>query len=126
MPIKMVAGKLFLMTLGFMFLGAGAVGVVMPLLPTTPFILLAAICFSHSSKRIHVWLRRLPFFGSFIENYRTGQGIRKPLKIISIISVWISLTISMIVMQTLWLSLLLTVVGGCVTIHILLIKTKKD
>jgi len=107
-------------------LGLGAVGVVLPLLPTTPFVLLAAICFSKSSKRMYSRLQRSPFFGSFIENYRTKQGVKKSLKTISILFVWAGLVISMFTIQTLWISLLLTAIGGGVTTHILLIKTKKD
>jgi len=118
--------KLLFVALGCVFLGLGAVGLVMPLVPTTPFVLLSAICFSKSSRKIHSWLSRLPFFGSFIENYRTKQGIKKSLKVISILSVWASLITSMILLQTLWISLLLMVVGASVTTHILLIKTKKD
>ncbi|MCL2563191.1 MAG: YbaN family protein [Oscillospiraceae bacterium] len=117
--------KLLFLTLGCLFLGFGAVGLVMPLVPTTPFVLLSAICFSKSSKKIEAWLARLPFFGSFIENYRTKQGITVTLKAISILSVWAGLTTSMIVLGRLWVSIVLVIVGVCVTTHILLIKTKK-
>ena len=112
------------MILGFILLGLGAVGVAIPVMPTTPFVLLAAICFSASNKKSYAWLQRNRFFGPYIENYRTRQGISKSLKIASICFVWTGLTISMIRLQTTWVYYVLAIVGIGVTVHLLLIKTK--
>jgi len=117
--------KLLWTLMGFLFLGLGVVGVAMPVLPTTPFVLLAAMCFSTGNSKIARWLHRNPFFGPYIENYRTKQGVKKSLKIISILFVWTGLLISMAVTQTLWIVVMLAVVGVGVTIHLLMIKTKK-
>jgi len=122
----MVLKNLLLTILGFIFLGLGAVGVVLPVLPTTPFVLLAALCFSASNKKFHDWLQRNRFFGPYIENYRTKQGIKRSLKIASIAFLWTGLIISMVIVQTMLIYVTLGIVGVCVTIHLLLIKTKKE
>ena len=114
-----------LKVLGFVCLGLGALGIIIPGLPTTPFVILAAICFSKSSPRIYGWLRRTKFFGPYIEHYRTKKGVARRLKIISVIVVWISLSISMLMIWALWAFILLPVVGVCVSVHIALIKTEK-
>ena len=121
----MVLKNLILIILGFVFLALGAVGVALPVLPTTPFVLLAAVCFSASNKRIAAWLQRNRLFGPYIENYRTKQGIKLPLKIASIAFLWTGLIISMVIVRTTWVYIVLGMVGAGVTIHLLLIKTKK-
>lgn len=114
--------KLLLNLLGFICLGLGATGIFMPGLPTTPFVILAAICFSKSNQRIYKWLEGTRFFGPYIEHYRTKQGIAKRLKVISIAVVWLSLSISMVMLQTIWAFIILPIVGICVSGHIVLIK----
>ena len=103
----------------------GIIGIVVPGLPTTPFVLLAAACFSAGNKRIHVWLRRNRVFGPYIENYHTKQGISNFLKIVSILFLWIGLAISMLLLRTVWAFILFSLVGIGVTIHLLKIKTKQ-
>ena len=114
-----------LVVLGFLLLGLGIVGIALPVLPTTPFVLLAAACFSLGSKTCYAWLRKNRIFGQYIENYRTKQGISLWLKISSIAFLWTGLIISMVIVQTLWIYVMLGIVGCAVTIHLLLIKTKK-
>ncbi|MCL2591984.1 MAG: YbaN family protein [Defluviitaleaceae bacterium] len=116
--------KLLLNLLGFICLGLGAIGIFMPGLPTTPFVILAAICFSRSNEKAYKWLKSTKFFGPYIEHYKTKQGVAKRLKIVSIIVVLTSLTISMLMLRTTWAFIVLPIVGLCVSIHIALIKTK--
>ena len=116
--------RLIINFLGFLFLCFGVVGLLMPLLPTTPFVLLATLCFSYSNRRIYNRLKRVPFFGSFIVNFEEKRGIPMSLKITSIILVWMSLFFSMIRMNTTWSYVLLAVIGVGVTIHLLMLKTK--
>jgi len=111
--------------LGYLFLGIGAVGVFMPLLPTTPLVLLATVCFSYSNRRFYQRLRRSPFFGAYIVNFEERQGVPMSLKVKSIIFVWLSLSISMFALNTLWAYIFLSVIGAGVTVHLLMIKTKK-
>jgi len=121
----MAPKSLILTILGFALLGLGAVGVAIPVLPTTPFVLLAAVCFSAGNRKFSVWLQKSRVFGPYIENYRTKQGIKMSLKIASIAFLWTGLVISMIIVQSTWVYITLGIVGVGVTIHLLLIKTKK-
>ena len=107
-------------------MGLGGIGVAIPVMPTTPFILLAAVCFSAGNTRLSNWLQQSPFFGPFIENYKTKQGVRVSLKVVSIAILWTGLGISMIVIQAGWAYIVLPIVGLCVTIHLLSLKTKYD
>ena len=118
------AKRAILIMLGFVFLGLGIVGAALPVMPATPFVLLAAACFSVGNSAIAGWLRRNRIFGPYIENYHTKRGISKRRKAAGVIFVWTGLVISMILTQTLWISVLLGIVGACVTAHLLLMKTK--
>ena len=105
-------------------MGVGAIGIIIPFVPSTPLILLSATCFSASNKKIYGFFERNRFIGPFIEDFHTKQGISLGLKIGCIIYLWITLAISMIIMRKTWAYILLTAVGLFVTIHVLRIKTK--
>jgi len=117
--------RILLTIIGFLCLGLGTLGVIVPVLPTTPFVLLAALCFSYSSKKFHNWLRKNRIFGQYIENYYTKQGISISLKVASITFLWIGLIVSMVIVRTVWIYVLLGIIGIGVTTHLLFIKTKK-
>ena len=121
----MNAKKILLIAAGFTALGLGLVGIALPVLPTTPFILLSAICFSASNSRFSRLLQKNKYFSSYIDNYKNKTGIPGSVKIGSIIFLWTSLLVSMILLKKDYLYILLPVVGVCVTIHIALIKTQK-
>ena len=121
----MTVKKFFFIFFGFLALGLGAIGIALPVLPTTPFVLLAAICFGRSSERFYRWLQRNRVFGPFIENYRTKQGIKKSLKVVSICFLWAGLIASMIAVDLVAVRVMLACVGVGVTIHLLRIKTKQ-
>ncbi|MEO1405292.1 MAG: YbaN family protein [Pseudomonadota bacterium] len=71
---------------GLIALGLGTLGVVLPLLPTTPFVLLAAFAFARSSDRLHAWLLRHRIFGKLIHNWNENGSISRQAKIVSAIS----------------------------------------
>jgi uncharacterized membrane protein YbaN (DUF454 family) len=73
--------------LGWFFVALGGIGVVLPLLPTTPFILIAAGCFAKSSPKCHQWLLNNRVFGPVISDWQTHQCITKKTKIIAVCSI---------------------------------------
>lgn len=119
----MAARRILLIALGFCCLAIGLVGIIIPVLPTTPFALLAAGCFARSSPRFLAALERSRLFGPFIENYRYGTGISMTRKVFTITILWTGLIISMALVQRTWITVLLAVIGCAVTVHLLLIKT---
>ena len=110
--------KYFLIIAGGLSLVLGVIGIVVPLLPTTPFILLSAACFAKSSPKFHQWLLQHAWFGPLIKNYRNGQGIPQKLKIRIIIFIWITLSISMLVTGRLWICLMLAALGLGLTVYL--------
>ena len=108
---------------GTFFLSLGIVGIAVPLLPTTPFLLLAAACYLRGSRKMYEWMLTNRYFGRYVKDYREGRGM--PLKVrIGVISLlWAVIGFSAIVTTnetTVRIVLLAVAVG--VTIHILTIK----
>lgn len=79
---------------GFISLAVGAVGAVLPLLPTTPFVLLAAWCFARGSPRCEAWLMRLPGVGACIAGYRRRRGVTAPQRRRILVAAWAGLALS--------------------------------
>ena len=71
-------------TLGLILVGLGAVGAVLPILPTTPFLIGASFCFIRSSPRLYRWLHRSRLFGPVIRDWEAHHGIRRPVKVFAI------------------------------------------
>ncbi len=116
--------KGLLFALGALAVALGFLGIFVPLLPTTPFLLLAAACFIRSSDRAYRWLLTHPWFGSYIRSYREHHAITLQIKIFSISLLWAALGYSMLAVVTaLWLRLLLAAIGIGVTIHLLSLRT---
>jgi uncharacterized protein len=117
--------KTLFLSLGVLFLSVGVVGVALPILPTTPFILAAAFCFGKSSKKAEKWISNNRYFGSYIENYKTKQGVPIQVKRNSLIFLWFMLIISSLIINKSIMFIVLLIIGICVSAHILLLKTKK-
>lgn len=117
--------RVFFFSLGITLLGAGAAGVFIPLLPTTPFVLASFFCFGKSSKRAERWISNNRYFGSYIENYKAKKGVSLDVKLKSIAFLWLMLIFSSaFFFNQFYILLLLTIVGTIVTAHILSLKTK--
>ena len=110
--------------LGGFFLALAIVGIFLPVLPTTPFLLLSAALFYKGSDRCYRWLMQHPQLGSYIENYRKYRAIPRSTKLFSVSLLWITILISaFLVIEILWLRILLLVIALAVSIHILSFKT---
>ena len=90
------AKRAALITLGLLALALGAIGIFVPLLPTTPFLLLAAIAFANSSDRLHQWLLDHDTFGPLIKNWRRHGAISCNTKIVSVLSMIAIIAISLL------------------------------
>jgi uncharacterized protein len=119
--------KILLIFSGTVFVGLGVLGMFLPLVPTTVFLLLAAYCYSKSSERFHTWLLTNRWCGEYIRNYKERRGMTVRQKVSSISMLWASITLSMwLVAAKLWLVLLLAAIAIGVTTHLLWIKTRRE
>lgn len=84
------AARWMLIAAGMICVGLGAVGIVLPGLPTTPFLLVAAYCFARSSLHFHGWLVNHRWFGSYVRNFEEGRGMTRPAKAATLLVMWLS------------------------------------
>lgn len=104
----------------------GTIGIFFPVLPTTPFMLLAAFCFARSSKKAHDMLLSNKYLGPYIENYNNKLGVPKEVKVKSITLLWVALVLSAVIVQKIYVTIILLIVGIGVTTHLLRLKTRED
>jgi len=118
--------KWVLITVGTFFVGLGIIGIFLPLLPTTPFLLLAAVCYARSSERFYNWLLNNKRLGSYIKNYREGKGVPLKVKAFTISLLWVTIIFSaFIFVSNFILEIILFLIAVGVTMHILSIRTLK-
>ena len=99
----------------------------MPVLPTTPFLLLAAACYARSSQRFYDWLLTNKWFGNYIRNVLQGKGISLKVKITTITLLWLTIICSVaFAIHDFLVRLVLILIAIGVTIHILSIRTFKE
>jgi uncharacterized membrane protein YbaN (DUF454 family) len=122
--MKNVIINKILVGFGTFFLIIGIIGIFIPILPTTPFLLLAVACYSKGSKKFYNWLINNKWFGEYIQNYRERRGIPLSVKIISIIVLWITIIFSIsIIVSYLLIEIILIIIAFGVSLHIISIKT---
>ena len=102
----------------------GVSGIFLPVLPTTPFLLLAAACFARSSQRFYLWLVLHPRLGPWVRDYLEGQGIPRKGKVWALILMWSSISFSIWIVPLLWVRVFMLIRAVCVTIYILKQKTR--
>lgn len=101
----------------------GFIGIIIPVLPTTPFLLLAAFCYMRSSQRLYNWLLNHRLFGPTVSNYLKYRAIAKGTKRGAMIILWASLLISIVVVDKLQIRLLLLLIGLAVSWHLASLRT---
>ena len=112
--------KIFLLVLGFLSTGLGFLGIFVPLLPTTAFLLLAAWAFARSSERFYNWLLNNRLFGKYITSYLEGRGVPRQTKIWSVVLLWITILASaLFFVGNIWIQVLLLLIALGVSIHII-------
>jgi uncharacterized membrane protein YbaN (DUF454 family) len=118
---------------GTICVALGAFGIVLPILPTTPFLLAAAACYYKSSERMHRWLLNNKWFGEYIRNYTEGKGLTIKTKITALTMLWITIGVSTVFMLdrllpaqlVLPMQLIMIAVAIAVSTHILRLPTFK-
>lgn len=122
-----VVYKYFYLTSGTLLVAVGVVGIFLPLLPTTIFLILASYCFVKSSPKANNWLRNHKILGDYVKNYQDKSGLTIKSKVINVVLLWISITISAFFFtDVLYVKLVLFLIAIAVTIHLLMIKTKQS
>jgi uncharacterized membrane protein YbaN (DUF454 family) len=112
--------------IGTVSLALGIMGVFLPVLPTTPFLLLSAAMYMRSSHRLYEWLMSHKHLGAYIKNFREHKALPLRVKMVSVSMVWATLLYcALFVAKELWMSLLFIAIALGVTIHILSYKTLK-
>lgn len=109
---------------GVAALSLAVLGIFIPGLPTTPFVLLAAACFSRSSVRLHNWLRRHPRFGQLIHDWENGRRIRRKAKINALMVMGLGMVVSSILLIS--KPILLAVTLGAVTCVAVYVWTRPE
>jgi uncharacterized membrane protein YbaN (DUF454 family) len=112
---------------GMLSLGLGIAGIFLPLLPTTPFLLLAVFCFARSSEKLYFWLLNHKRFGTYIKNFLQDKSIPLKIKIYALTLLWTTMlvTIFFVVTEYLWLQIALFLLSIGITLHILSYKTRR-
>jgi len=111
---------------GTLCVALGILGMFLPVLPTTPFLLLAAVCYGRSSKRFYDWLMTNRWCGAYIRSYREGRGITLRQKALTISLLWLTIGYTVwFVLSLWWVRLILLGVAGGVTFHLIRMKTLK-
>jgi uncharacterized membrane protein YbaN (DUF454 family) len=118
-PLFFVAGTISLVL--------GAIGIVLPVLPTTPFLLLALACYCRSSERMTQWMLNNKYFGKYIRRYREGKGIPLKTKLLATIILWITISYSALFVIPVWIAqLILFAIAAAVTLHLIKLPTYKE
>ena len=112
-------------TAGTIFLLIGVIGVFIPVLPTTPFLLLSAACYLRSSTGMYKWLFDNRFFGEYLRNYKEGKGVSLKAKLFTLTLLWLTISYSaFFVVDFLVVQVLLIIVAIAVSVHLILLPTR--
>jgi uncharacterized membrane protein YbaN (DUF454 family) len=118
--------RYFYLISGILLVAIGFIGIFLPILPTTIFLILASACFIKSSPRTNEWLRNHKILGMYIRNYQDKSGLAIKSKIFNILFLWMMiLSSAFFFTEEFFIKLILIAIAIGVTIHLLMIKTKK-
>jgi uncharacterized membrane protein YbaN (DUF454 family) len=118
--------KIVWIFVGTICVGLGALGIFLPVLPATPFFLLAAFCYGRGSQRFQRWLVYRSWVGSYIQNYQSGRGIPRSHMVLTIVFLWLTIGVTVIfVVLDWWLRIAALIAATGVTIHLTRMKTQQ-
>ena len=122
--------RLVYLTIGFMSLGLGIIGIPLPILPTTPFLLLSMACFAKSSKRFETWLYQTKLYQTklyqtYVSDYRETKSIAKERKKWILLQIYILMGISIYLAPIIWVKLALGALTIFITFYLLKVIPNK-
>jgi len=116
--------RALLLVTGTLFVGIGVLGIFLPLLPTTVFLLIAAACYGRSSDRAYHWLMTNQLFGRYLRNYQEERGATMRTKVVAIASLWVGIGLAVYwIDASWWLAAVLAAIAIGVTIHLVRLRT---
>jgi len=119
--------RISLIIAGTLSVGLGILGIFVPVLPTTPFLLIAAACYARSSQRFYGWLLNNRWFGNYIRSYLERKGVPLKMKVLTLTLLWITIGSSVtFAVQNFVVRLILVLIAVGVSLHILFIRTLKQ
>lgn len=124
--MKITLKKHLLIAAGSLTLGLGILGIALPVLPTTPFLLITAYCYMRSSQRLYDWLMNHRLLGPYLYDYMMYRGVRRKARTAALVFLWLTLSISMVVVSSFHLKLFLGLVGIAVSVHLFMLKTIEE
>ncbi len=116
--------RYLLLVIGWLSVALGVIGIFVPVLPTTPFLLLAAACFVRSSRRFYLWLVEHPRLGPWFRDYLEGNGIPLKGKVYAIGLMWASILFSCYLVPLIWARAFMLTSAVLVSLYILRQKTR--
>jgi uncharacterized protein len=118
-PLK----RLLYVLAGHFFLVLGILGVVLPVMPGTPFIILASACYLRGSPRLYAWLQNHRFLGPYLRAFEEGKGLPARVKAIAIATMWIGITVTIVFFAPVIVAFVLVAIAVGVTIYLLRMPT---
>ncbi len=114
-------------TAGSIFLALGCIGIVLPIVPTTPFLLLSAACYYKGSERMHRWMLSNRWFGNYIKNYKEGRGLSLKAKGFTLALLWLVISYSaLFVVNVMIIQVVLFAIAVGVSLHVVTLPTFKQ
>ena len=111
---------------GFLLVAIGVIGIFLPILPTTIFLILASACFVKSSPKANEWLRSNKLLSPYLKNYQDKAGLSIKAKIFTIGFLWVSISLSAFYLTSeFYIKIILLAIAVGVSIHLIMVKTKK-
>ena len=120
-----MVSRYLLIGLGSIFLGLGVLGVFLPVLPTTPFVLLAGACYARSSERLHQKLLSNRVLGPSLRDWDENKSIGRPAKITAIVMIVASFSFTIYVMENLVVRIGLAALGVGLVVFLLMVRTSR-
>ncbi|HWK62250.1 MAG TPA: YbaN family protein [Eoetvoesiella sp.] len=110
--------KAFFIIVGTLAVALAIAGVFLPLLPTTPFLLLASACYMRGSTRLHRWLTSNRLLGPYIAAIENRSGMPRPAKVVALLLMWASLSYSIYIVPPAWAKAGLAAMGAAISLYI--------